>query len=461
MTARILVVDDVAANVHLLSARLTAEFYEVASAASGPEALALAAEWQPDVMLLDVMMPGMDGYEVCRELKHNPATAHIPVIMLTALTDQDERVRGLEAGADDFLSKPVDDATLFARLRALLRVKQVQDAWRLRADTARDLGLRQDGNGLPSVEGARVLVVPGEEADRGTLAAILATDGMAAQEVRSHGEALTALAEWDAELILLGLGPDGGDALRFASRLRAQTLLRDVPIILVADPSQKTLVLRGFDLGANDHVLRPPDAAELRARARNQVRRRRTQEMLRAELDRSLELAVTDSLTGLRNRRYAMRHLDGLMRSTGATILLIDVDRFKSINDRLGHPVGDIVLREIAERLRAHVRASDVVARLGGEEFLVVAVGAIGDVGRIVGERLRQVVADTPVQAGDESLSVTISIGVAEAIAGGSAEDLMKRADEALYRAKALGRDRVEMDPSPGTGETLRATGAT
>lgn len=461
MTARILVVDDVAANIRLLSARLTAEFYEVASAASGPDALAIAAEWSPDVMLLDVMMPGMDGYEVCRALKRNPATAHIPVIMLTALTDQEERVRGLEAGADDFLSKPVDDATLFARLRALLRVKQVQDAWRLRADTARDLGLRQDAEGLPSVEGARVLVVPGHRADQGALAAIVATDGMAAQEAGSHGEALVALAEWDAELILLGLGPDGGDALRFASRLRAQTLLRDVPIILIADPSQKTLVLRGFDLGANDHVLRPVDAAELRARARNQVRRRRTQEMLRAELDRSLELAVTDSLTGLRNRRYAMRHLDGLMRSTGATAFLIDIDRFKSVNDRLGHPAGDVVIREVAERLRGNVRASDVVARLGGEEFLVIAVGTIGDLARIVGERLRQVVADTPIRAGGEDLAVTVSVGTAEAAAGSSGEGLMKRADEALYRAKQNGRDRMEMDVPPGPDEEVSASGVT
>jgi two-component system cell cycle response regulator len=276
---------------------------------------------------------------------------------------------------------------------------------------------------------------------------------MIAQEVASYGEALAALAEWDAELVLLGLGQDGGEALRFASRLRAQTLLRDVPIILVADPAQKTLVLRGFDLGANDHVLRPVDPAELRARARNQVRRRRTQEMLRAELDRSLELAVTDSLTGLRNRRYAMRHLEGLLRSTGATAFLLDVDRFKSINDRLGHPVGDMVLKEIAERLRAHVRASDVVARLGGEEFLVIAVGTIGDLARVVGERLRQVVAEAPVRAGGEQVPVTVSIGIAEAAAGGSAEVLLKRADDALYRAKKGGRDRVEMESPPGARE--------
>jgi two-component system cell cycle response regulator len=183
--------------------------------------------------------------------------------------------------------------------------------------------------------------------------------------------------------------------------------------------------------------------------------------MLRAELDRSLELAVTDSLTGLRNRRYALRHLDGLMRSTGATAFLIDIDRFKSINDRLGHPVGDLVLREVAERLRAHVRASDVVARLGGEEFLVIAVGTIGDLARIVGERLRQVVAETPVRAGGNEVPVTISVGVAEGVAGSSGDSLMQRADEALYRAKQGGRDRVELAPPSTPGEDALASGAT
>jgi two-component system cell cycle response regulator len=273
---------------------------------------------------------------------------------------------------------------------------------------------------------------------------------MNAEEVPTHAEASVAPSTSEVELILLGLGADGGDALRFASRLRAQTLLREVPIILVADPAQRTLVLRGFDLGANDHVLRPVDPAELRARARNQVRRWRTQEMLRAELDRSLELAVTDSLTGLRNRRYVMRHLDGLMRTTGATAFLIDIDRFKSINDRLGHPAGDVVLQEIADRLRGQTRSSDVVARLGGEEFLVVAVGPIGDLGRIVGERLRQVVTEAPIRVGGEEIPVSVSVGVAEAAAGELAEHLLQRADTALYRAKALGRDRVELEPSPG-----------
>jgi len=446
MTARILVVDDVPANVRLLSAKLAAEFYEVAAAASGPEALARAAEWSPDVILLDVMMPGMDGYEVCRALKRNPATAHIPVVMVTALNDREEKVRGLEAGADDFLSKPVEDATLFARLRALLRVKQVEDAWRLHADAARDLGLGVEEEPQRSAAGAVAVVVPGIEADHGLLA-ILAQEGIEAEEAATQADALALLAEREVDLILLGLGPDGAESLRFASRLRAHAVLRDVPLLLIADPAQKPLVLRGFDLGANDHVFRPVDPAELLARVRNQIRRRRTQERLRADLDRSLQMAVTDSLTGLRNRRYAMRHLEGLLRTGGATVMMIDVDRFKSINDRFGHAAGDAVLREVADRLRTHVRTADLVARIGGEEFLVVAAGTGGDTSRIVAERLRQVVADQSVATPAGPVEVTISIGVAEAPPGSEAQALLRRADEALYRAKSNGRNRVEIAP--------------
>ena len=140
MTARVLVVDDSLPNRKLLETRLQEEYFEVAGAASGAEAITLAQRWAPDIILLDVLMPVMDGFEACRRLKAQPITAHIPVVMVTSLNDQEERVRGLEAGADDFLVKPVDQATLFARLRALLRVKQVLDAWRLRAETVRDLG---------------------------------------------------------------------------------------------------------------------------------------------------------------------------------------------------------------------------------------------------------------------------------------------------------------------------------
>jgi two-component system cell cycle response regulator len=444
MTARILVVDDIAANCRLLEAKLLHEYYEVAIASSGPEALATVARWMPDVVLLDVMMPGMDGYEVCRRLKAQPGTAHIPVVMITALTDPVERVRGLEAGADDFLSKPVDDATLFARLRALLRMKQVLDAWRLRAETARDLGFEPQPGPSPSVAGARALVVNEDAAETDALRAVLAADGLDVTQCADHAEAWDQMADGAFDVALLSLPPDGGDALRLASRLRAHASTRDLPVILVADAGQKTLVLRGYDLGANDNVIRPVDPNELRARVRNQIRRKRYQERLRADLDRSLEMAVTDPLTGLRNRRYVRRHLEGVVRNSGASVLLLDVDRFKSVNDTYGHAVGDVVLREVSERVRGHLRAADVVARYGGEEFLVVMSGAPIDDALLVGERLRSAIASSPVQAEGHVFTVTASFGAATGDVGVQADDLVAAADAALYRAKGNGRNRVE-----------------
>ncbi|MBL6455111.1 PleD family two-component system response regulator [Belnapia sp. T6] len=443
MTARILVVDDIAANLRLLEAKLLNEYYEVALAASGPEALGTAARWSPDVILLDVMMPGMDGYEVCRRLKESNATAHIPVVMITALVDPAERVRGLEAGADDFLSKPVDDATLFARLRALLRVKQVQDAWRLRSDTARDLGFEPPPDPSPSIEGATALVLSELPGEAEMVAGILAHDGVAAQAVTDSEAARRSLVEGNFDLAVLCLPAEGGDVLRLASRLRAQTATRDLPVLLAADVSQRGLVLRGFDLGANDHVLRPIDPNELRARARNQIRRKRYQERLRADLDRSLEMAVTDPLTGLRNRRYVRRHLDGVLRGTDAAVLLLDVDRFKSINDNYGHPAGDAALQEVANRLKSHLRAADVVARYGGEEFMVVLAGAPTDYATMVAERLRGAIGTEPCKVGGHRLPITISIGLAIARTGTSADAVIAAADAALYRAKQGGRNRV------------------
>jgi two-component system cell cycle response regulator len=443
MTARILVVDDVPANLRLLEAKLMADYYEVLLAASGPQALEMAFTQMPDIVLLDVMMPEMDGYEVCRRLKSDPATRHIPVVMVTALTDASERVRGLDAGADDFLSKPVDDATLAARLRALLRIKQVQDAWRLRAETARQLGLGAPPEPPIDVRGAAALIFASDRVEALDIQRMLAAEGIRAGVAHQADEAWGRLVEAPHDLAVLSLPEDGAEALRLASRLRANAATRDLPLLLVADPAQRALVLRGFDIGANDHALRPLDPQELRARARNQIRRKRMQDQLRSELDRSLELAVTDPLTGLRNRRYLRRHLDALLATDGAAVLLLDLDHFKAINDTHGHAMGDAVLREVAQRLRVELRAADVIARWGGEEFLAVLAGAPSAHLMQVAERLRLALEHTPIQIGRQSLPITASIGVATAPAGTAAEDLLEAADQALYQAKSGGRNRT------------------
>ena len=141
MTARILVVDDILANVRLLEAKLSAEYFEVVTAMNGVDALEAVQRAKPDIVLLDVMMPGIDGIEVCRRIKANPATQHIPVIMVTALDQLEDRVRGLEAGADDFLTKPVNDVALFCRIKSLVRLKMLSDELRARAESSQTMGL--------------------------------------------------------------------------------------------------------------------------------------------------------------------------------------------------------------------------------------------------------------------------------------------------------------------------------
>ncbi|MFM7302902.1 MAG: response regulator, partial [Alphaproteobacteria bacterium] len=279
MTARVLVVDDSLPNRKLLEARLQDEYFEVLGAASAAEAITLAQRWSPDIILLDVLMPVMDGFEACRRLKAQPATAHIPVVMVTSLNDQSERVRGLDAGADDFLVKPVDQATLFARLRALLRVKQVLDAWRLRAETVRDLGFEPPSAPPEDFEGAKVLLLSDNAPEAAALSNALAADGMALEQFRDEKTVWARLQDPKAhyDLVLTSLPMREGDPLRLASRLRAEAETRDLPLMLIADDEQRDLVLRAFELGASDHVLRPINQEELRARVRNQVRRRRYQ----------------------------------------------------------------------------------------------------------------------------------------------------------------------------------------
>jgi two-component system cell cycle response regulator len=281
MTARILIVDDVPANTRLLEAKLSAEYYQVASARDGFEALRMAAEWQPDLILLDVMMPGMDGYECCRTLKDDPVTLHIPVVMITALGDPGERLRGLDVGADDFLTKPVEYDTLMARVRSLVRLKRLLDEWRARGETARALGLSADRVTIPSVAGARALVIDDWDHGARLIQDALGRDGIIPGCARSATEALALTAAVPFDLIVVSLSLADEDPLKLVSALRASDATHETPLLLVAEPEERMRILRGFELGASDWLTLPVDVNELRARARNQIRRKFYQDRLR------------------------------------------------------------------------------------------------------------------------------------------------------------------------------------
>lgn len=451
MTARVLIVDDVPMNLKVLEAKLAAEYFEVITAPSGAAALETCAREHPDIVLLDVMMPGMDGFEVCRAIKYDPALQHIPVVMLTALDQPADRVLGLEAGADDFLTKPVNDLALMARLRSLIRIKTLTDELRMREATSVEFGILAPLPPPDVAVSARVLLVEDREPAARRVASALEGHHHLTIEA-DPGSALRIVRDGAVDIAIVSATSTQFDGLRFCSQLRSMADTRNMPILVLVEEGDTKRLARALDLGVNDYLNRPVERNELLARLKTQVRRKLYADRLRENLHLSLEMAVTDALTGLFNRRYMTSHLGGLLRRSQAeqrdlSVLFIDIDHFKAVNDTRGHAVGDVVLKEVALRIARGVRGVDLACRYGGEEFVVIMpdtdlAGAVK-----VAERMRGQIADHPFEIPGGALTVTASFGVTVARAGDTPEDMVRRADAALYQAKRDGRNRVEVVP--------------
>ncbi len=453
MSARVLVVDDILPNVKLLEAKLTSEYYEVLTATSGKEALEKVEAESPDIVLLDVMMPGMDGFEVCSRIKQNPALAHIPVVMVTALTDTQDKVRGLESGADDFLSKPINDTALMSRVRSLVRLKMTLDEWRVRERTANQLGVVEETSHamMESSEKARVLVIEDKDFEHKKIEEALVVDKHDVLAARSGAEAMELVARQEFDLFVVSLNLDDEDGLRLCSHLKSNERTRAVPIVMIGNEEDMPRIVHGLDIGVHDYVLRPADRNELLARARTQIRRKRFQERLRSSYEVSLSMALTDSLTGLHNRRYLEVHLEKLMEKNQSTkkslaVLLLDIDHFKAVNDTHGHGAGDEILKQFATRLKDNLRSFDLVSRLGGEEFVVILPNVSAERAYLIAERLRRAIADTPFLCNvpDGSLKISTSIGgvlIHQRVH--AVEAVLERSDKALYDAKDGGRNCV------------------
>ncbi len=453
MTGKILVVDDLEPNLRLLEAKLKSEYYSVTTANNGFDALKLAKEKSPDIILLDVMMPKMDGFEVCRRLKADQATAGIPVVMVTALTEQEDRVRGLEAGADDFITKPIDEFHLFARVRSLVRIKELFDELRLRDKTVENFGAASKYFSSKAEDlKSTILVIDDDIFKVRKIKESLEKEGHKII-IFNPDQPIENLQNFDFDLVIISTMLDQKNGLRLSVEIKGMENKRRIPIVIMVDEDNKEMMIKGLQVGVDDYILEPLDINELLARTKTLLRRKKCQDYLRMGIEDSISASIIDELTRLYNRRYLEKHLGTIFQETldkkdHLVLLTIDIDNFKKINDRpgWGHVIGDEVLREVAARIKNCVRDTDLAVRQGGEEFIVVLTNTTFEVGTKVAERIRKSISDVPIKISAEpkEVNVTISIGDSAIRQGGDTpEDLISRSDGMLYKAKTTGKNKV------------------
>ncbi|ALN41575.1 diguanylate cyclase response regulator [Rickettsia rhipicephali] len=444
----ILVVDDIEPNIKLLTAKLLQEYYTVLTANSGKEALAILKKEKIDIILLDVMMPEIDGFEVCKTIKTDPATTHIPVVMVTALSDIDDRVKGLEAGADEFLTKPINDTALFVRLKSLSRMKSLIDELKLRNSTNALLGVTNIEM-HDTFADKKILLINDDVVQAKNIKQMLLkiTQNV---KVISNSDELDIINEYTPDLVIISSTLENDDPLRISVILRGKAEISGVVIILQIDEDGMPLVVKGIELGINDYFIYPIEESELLARIRTQLKRKQYQDNLRNDLEQSVNLAAKDGLTGLFNRRYFDIHLKQMIEKANKEsiklyLLMCDIDNFKHVNDTYGHQAGDKVLTIVSRILKNTLRVTDLIARFGGEEFTILLTDI--DISKAIetAERVRVKIEymDFHIEDQIEPLKNTISIGVTKYKKEESIESFIERADKAMYEAKTTGKNKV------------------
>lgn len=448
MTGRILVVDDILPNIKLLEHKLTSEYYDVITASNGFEALEKVKDVAPDMILLDIMMPGIDGYEVCRRLKADTETAHIPVVMVTALDQPENKIMGLECGADDFITKPIDDISLMARVKNLTRLKVMTDELRMRQNTGARFGINEDFNEIP-IEG-NILVVESNPVVAQKMVDNLPKGCQGFIETNPEN-IFEQLKQHQFTLAIISVNSNTFDGLRICSMIRASESFRRLSLIATGDShNNNTVFLKALEIGVNDFISRPIDYNEFLVRVKTQIKRYYFSEKLRKHVENSVEYAVTDPLTNMHNRRYLNMHLENLCIKSvenrkPLSVAIFDIDFFKSINDTYGHDAGDEVLVAFSDFLKDNIRNFDLGVRMGGEEFLIVMPETDLAQASAVCERIRATIAGHRfmINNNQKSIDVTCSVGVSALNESETEQELIKRADAALYRAKQTGRNRV------------------
>lgn len=461
MAGKILIVDALVTNRIILRVKLAVACYATLQAETLAQALQIAPTEQPELIICGMCLPDGMAPQFCARLRADPLCRDIPVLVITPNHDAALRIDALRAGAAEVMTRPMDEGLLMARIRALLRACDSTEDRKLMDTAALSMGFAEAPDRFDAPARA-VLITSG----RGGGAALCKQlnglcSGLCVDTATPVAALHPARPSAPPDLYLLAPDPDAPDAdLRMIADLRARADSRHALICVLLPAQHCGAAAMALDLGASDVLTLPLHRDEAALRLRRLLDRKRQADRLRHSTHSGLTLAMTDPLTGLHNRRYADQHLRQIAELACQTgldfaVMLIDLDRFKLINDTYGHAVGDQVLTSVARVMRMNTRPQDLLARIGGEEFLWVLPATGLQAARQAADRLLQTISQTGIQLPDtaQQISVTASVGVARGradacTAGQSLHRLTEAADRALRGAKRHGRNRVMIGQS-------------
>lgn len=450
---KILIVDDDALNVKLLDAMLPHDKYACIWAYNGEDALEKVAADTPDLILLDVMMPVLNGFEVTKAVKNNHRHRDIPVILITAMEGNDAKIQGLAAGADEFLNKPVNKTELLVRVKSLLKLKLYKEQLTTHIDSKQSFSLPISNKKYlqPNIDLPSILLVEDDEKESKLIQYYLHGEPYQIKLAANGNEAISIAQQDKIDLILLDILLPGMNGFEICRQLKENDETTSVQIVLITGLRDLESKIKGIEMGADDYLIKPINRHELQVRVKSLIKKKAYLDSLHANYERAVNSAISDKLTGLYNHAYLKHFLDfeikrSLRQKLPLSLLMIDIDKFKRFNDTLGHLAGDRVLKVLGEIIKDNVREIDLPARYGGEEFAVVLPSVDIDKAMVAAERIRTAVQEYSFPS-DTSLAmkkITVSIGVAVYLSHyNNADGLIKRADHALYQAKREGRNLV------------------
>ena len=451
---KVLIADDSQVALSSLEKVLASGLFQTIRASNGREAFDKAICELPDLILLDVMMPEINGFEVARILKEDSRTRSIPIIMVTALDDPENEHAGRQAGAEEYLAKPVRPQELIARANSLIALRQYRDQLNIRNHSQWSFIVDKhsdDAGPEPQKQLPLVLLVEDNESDAELVRHLLKDLPLRIERLANGADAVELCQTGRVDLMLLDLLLPGLNGFEVCRQVKGSEKGKDLPIVVITCLEDMDSRLKCIELQTDDFLVKPIVGRELQARVKILLEKKKQLDRLRSHYEEALNSAVVDWLTGLYNHGYFKRFLDleikkSLRQRYPVTLIMIDVDNFKAVNDAYGHPTGDVILQELAQVVRKAVREVDLVARYGGDEFAIVLPYSDGHGALRVAHRINEAIKTygfSP-KASARKTHLTVSMGVAgypeDAV---HVDELIHSADQRLYEAKTRGKNQI------------------